>query len=69
MQRKEANNAEKKWPAFRDNFSKGWQLLSFPWSKRHLFQLVLTAMEAIQRGEYLLQRENKVSTSFTKYYN
>ncbi len=28
----------KKWPAFRHNFSKGWQLLSFPWSKRHLFQ-------------------------------
>ena len=49
MQRKEANNAEKKWPAFRDNFSKGWQLLSFPWSERHLFQLVLTALEARQR--------------------
>jgi hypothetical protein len=43
MQRKKANNAEKKWPAFRDNFSKGWQLLSFPWNKRHLFQLILTA--------------------------
>jgi hypothetical protein len=47
----------------------GWLLMSFPWSKRHLFQQVLTAVEAIQRGEYLLQRKNKVSTSFTKYYN
>ncbi len=62
--------------------------MAFPWSKRHLFQLVLTAVEAIQRGVavrsatlpsdsllvyYALfktkQRENKVSTSFTKYYN
>jgi hypothetical protein len=41
----------------RENFSKGWQLLSFPWSKRHLFQLVLTAVEAIQRGVPVTKRE------------